>query len=218
MKKILGLTVAAFLVMGLVGGGTWAYFSDTETSTGNMLAAGTLDLDWAGGDNGGEAVFSITSADGWPGNSGSAYQLIKNSGSFTGELDVALSGLVNTESSGGTEYEGDAIGTGGELGAFATIVMWIDTNVNGTFDDGTDTVLLASGANSTSAASYASAADDIDTVAVDGPWDAVINMDTNDEFRFYVDWAIPGATTDNTAQGDSVNFTITFTLEQTIAD
>jgi spore coat-associated protein N len=44
MKKILGLTVAALLVMGLVGGGTWAYFSDTETSSGNQFLAGTLDL------------------------------------------------------------------------------------------------------------------------------------------------------------------------------
>ena len=31
MKKILGLTVAAILVMALVGGGTWAYFRDVET-------------------------------------------------------------------------------------------------------------------------------------------------------------------------------------------
>ncbi|GAH38609.1 unnamed protein product [marine sediment metagenome] len=45
MKKILGLTVAALLVMGLVGGGTWAYFTDVETSTGNVLTAGTLNLD-----------------------------------------------------------------------------------------------------------------------------------------------------------------------------
>ena len=45
MKKILGLTVAALLVMGLVGGGTWAYFTDTETSTGNTFAVGTLDLE-----------------------------------------------------------------------------------------------------------------------------------------------------------------------------
>ncbi len=44
MKKILGLTIAAILVMGLVGGGTWAYFSDPEASTGNILSAGTLDL------------------------------------------------------------------------------------------------------------------------------------------------------------------------------
>ena len=44
MKKILGLTIAAVLVMGLVGGGTWAYFSDTETVTTNILSAGTIDL------------------------------------------------------------------------------------------------------------------------------------------------------------------------------
>jgi predicted ribosomally synthesized peptide with SipW-like signal peptide len=44
MKKILGLMVAALLVIMMVGGGTWAYFSDTETSTGNVLTAGTLDL------------------------------------------------------------------------------------------------------------------------------------------------------------------------------
>ena len=44
MKKILGLTVVALMVMGLVGGGTWAYFSDVETSTGNTFGAGTLDL------------------------------------------------------------------------------------------------------------------------------------------------------------------------------
>jgi spore coat-associated protein N len=44
MKKILGLTVAALLVMGLVGGGTWAYFSDTEETTGNIFSAGTIDL------------------------------------------------------------------------------------------------------------------------------------------------------------------------------
>ena len=44
MKKILGLTVAVLLSIGMVGIGTWAYFSDVETSTGNVLTAGTLDL------------------------------------------------------------------------------------------------------------------------------------------------------------------------------
>jgi len=44
MKKILGLTIVALLVMRLVGGGTWAYFSDVEASTGNVFTAGTLDL------------------------------------------------------------------------------------------------------------------------------------------------------------------------------
>ncbi|MFC1899865.1 TasA family protein [Chloroflexota bacterium] len=60
MKKILGLTIAALLVMGLVGTGTWAYFSDTETSTNNVLSAGTLDLTLAGGTADGTAIDSVT--------------------------------------------------------------------------------------------------------------------------------------------------------------
>ena len=44
MKKILGLAVAALLFIGIAGIGTWAYFLDTEASTDNTLAAGTLDL------------------------------------------------------------------------------------------------------------------------------------------------------------------------------
>ncbi|MEW9108145.1 TasA family protein [Cytobacillus gottheilii] len=44
IKKKLGLGIAsAALGMSLVGGGTFAYFSDTET-TNNTFAAGTLDL------------------------------------------------------------------------------------------------------------------------------------------------------------------------------
>ena len=44
LKKKLGMGVAtAVLGIGLIGGGTFAYFSDTETSK-NTFAAGTLDL------------------------------------------------------------------------------------------------------------------------------------------------------------------------------
>jgi predicted ribosomally synthesized peptide with SipW-like signal peptide len=44
MKKILGLTIAALLVIAMVAAGTFAYFSDTEQSTANTFTAGTLDL------------------------------------------------------------------------------------------------------------------------------------------------------------------------------
>jgi predicted ribosomally synthesized peptide with SipW-like signal peptide len=37
MKKILGLTLAALLVIVLVSSGTWAYFSDTENSRGKLI-------------------------------------------------------------------------------------------------------------------------------------------------------------------------------------
>lgn len=44
IKKKLGMGAAtAILGLGLIGGGTFAYFSDTET-TNNTFAAGTLDL------------------------------------------------------------------------------------------------------------------------------------------------------------------------------
>jgi len=44
VKKILGLTIAIVLITGLVAVGTFAYFSDTETVTGNSFTAGTIDL------------------------------------------------------------------------------------------------------------------------------------------------------------------------------
>lgn len=44
MRKIIGLSIAVVLVIGLVAGGTWAYFSDVEQTTGNIFTAGTIDI------------------------------------------------------------------------------------------------------------------------------------------------------------------------------
>ena len=126
MKKIFGLTIAALMVMGLVGGGTWAYFSDTETSTGNVLTAGTLDLNLEG-DNSDHKVIEASVTNVKPGDGpNSEYVLLENVGSIAGELDVAISTIVNTESTGSTEYEQD--GSPGELGGQAKMVLWIDGN------------------------------------------------------------------------------------------
>ncbi len=90
MKKILGLGVVALLVMALVGGGTWAYFSDVETSSNNVLLAGTLDLGL--GNTSGEAEDGVsatstwTSPAGWkPGDSVDAILYLKN----VGTIDMA---------------------------------------------------------------------------------------------------------------------------------
>ena len=40
MKSIPGLTIAFILLIGMVSIGTWAYFNDVETSTGNFLVTG----------------------------------------------------------------------------------------------------------------------------------------------------------------------------------
>ena len=78
MKKgnvtILASILATMLVAMAVGAGTMAYFSDTETSTGNIFTAGTLDLKldlggtWYDGDN--MLVFEETDVK--PGDSGEA--------------------------------------------------------------------------------------------------------------------------------------------------
>jgi spore coat-associated protein N len=43
VKKLLLLTLAMILALGMMGG-AFAYFTDVETSSGNILTAGTLDL------------------------------------------------------------------------------------------------------------------------------------------------------------------------------
>ncbi|MDI6826781.1 MAG: TasA family protein [Candidatus Aenigmarchaeota archaeon] len=65
--------LASLMVIGLVatamGMGTYAYFYDIETSTGNTFTAGTLDLKVDGKDDPYVFVFSISNAK--PGDSGS---------------------------------------------------------------------------------------------------------------------------------------------------
>ncbi len=89
MKKILGLTVAAVLVMALVGGGTWAYFSDVETAT-DILTAGTIDLE---GD--GSWTSGVTLANMKPGATITTVTF-KNVGTLPG--DLTFTGTAPSES------------------------------------------------------------------------------------------------------------------------
>ena len=102
MRKILGLTIVAVLVMALVGGGTWAYFNDPETSTGNVLTAGTLDLSLDGAD---VNVVMLTLGNLKPGDddAGSPGTVnLKNVGSITADMTIATGVVSNTESTGTT--------------------------------------------------------------------------------------------------------------------
>jgi predicted ribosomally synthesized peptide with SipW-like signal peptide len=51
MKKVIFSLLMVSLVGAAIGIGTWAYFSDVETSTGNIFQAGTLDLKVDGADD-----------------------------------------------------------------------------------------------------------------------------------------------------------------------
>ena len=149
MKKILGLTIAALLVMALVGGGTWAYFSDVETSTGNVFTAGTLNLDLTDtSDDGteGEAATWVfpALAPGATGGGGAGNGLtISNTGTLDGYLDLSSITVINAENYdvltdeaealpavGGDDDTSNATG-GGELGANLPVPSWIDADNEG---------------------------------------------------------------------------------------
>ena len=206
MKKLLGLTVAAFMVMALVGGGTWAYFSDTESSADNSLVAGTLDLNINGG-NSAVTTFSVTSVA--PGDTGNGSGTLANAGSLGGEFDVAFSAITNTGGSGGGEFE-DGVGN---LGAVAEISVYIDVDQSSDWSSGD--IGLKSDAttyNHPTALDYAA----IDNYGSDS-WDAIETMAASDADDFVVMWRVP-TSAGNNIQGDSVSFDVTFILEQADAD
>jgi spore coat-associated protein N len=204
MKKIIVLCMSMVLIIGLVAGGTWAYFSDTETSNNNSLTAGTLDLKI----NNADANYTILNiASAFPGDSGSSNTSIKNSGSVTGKLVVASSNVTNT---GGTSGEfGDSVGN---LGSQATLALWLDVNQNDTFDTG-DIGLKSDGTTySPSTLNYA-VIDSYGGKTWDPSGNGVENMATNAQNNFVMSWQVP-TSADNTIQGDSANISFTFTLKQ----
>lgn len=97
MRKFLLSALVIVLAIGLVGGGALAYFSDTETSTGNTFTAGTLDLKVDGEDDG-DTVAHYNLSDMKPGDDTGYYKwVLKNDGSLPGKLSVTFSAITNNE-------------------------------------------------------------------------------------------------------------------------
>jgi len=97
MKKIIGLSIAALLIIGLVGGGTYAAFSDTQTSQNNTLMAGTLYFA-----NGGTQSAFLTLTGLKPGSSNNSggtgyYTTLQNSGNLSASsLTVATASITHS--------------------------------------------------------------------------------------------------------------------------
>jgi len=215
MKKIL-LSLSIVAVIGIVVvGATSSYFSDTENSTDNTFAAGTMDLDINGAD---VATTTIVLANLAPSDSGKDTDtVLKNSGSLDGELDVTMGAVINypcTDSTYGANDETEyCLADAGVLGANAQMALYIDVDETGTWT--TNDIRLNS--DQSTSTSGVLIYDTIDTYSGKTWNSAVATMQTDDEYKFVIDWKIP-TTADNTIQGDALKFNITFTLEQADAD
>jgi predicted ribosomally synthesized peptide with SipW-like signal peptide len=225
MSKILISLMTIALVGALIGGGVYAYFSDTETSTANTFTAGTLNLDLTDtSDDGTESetetwVFSAIA----PGASGGGARLtINNAGSMNGYLDLSSVGVTNAENYDADTDEAEATVDGdtsdetggGELGANLLVQIWLDADNDGAVDvDGSSNLLEES--------IYPAADIGAANPGVTGVLDNIADtynldeqLDAGSSTYIALLYTLPGAT-NNGVQGDSATLEFTVELDQT---
>ena len=120
MKKILTSVFAIAVVATVAGIGSWAYWNDTERSTGNMITADKLDLKlsadegvtWVNdNDLASTGVIPISIGDTYPGDTGTATVMVKNdSNTVDGALSFEVDNIRDDEN-GLVEPEEDVADT-----------------------------------------------------------------------------------------------------------
>jgi predicted ribosomally synthesized peptide with SipW-like signal peptide len=217
MKRIIISFMTIGLVLGIISGGTYAIFSDTETSAGNTFTAGTLNLQVGSTD---PCIEKITILGVKPTDLGNAaIWLTTNIGSINGTLDITLSAMTDYENIR-SELEtaaGDTTDVGGELGMLLKVAFWIDTNKDGTWSS-SDYFLKSDGTRVSwvSGSTVPLEAYDILNNYNGKSWiNTQTVISTADAGYFRVEYNFPnGGGGDNVAQSDSCILDITFILNQ----
>ena len=229
MKKILGLTVAALMVMGLVGGGTWAYFSDTETSTGNILTAGTLNLtaDVVGGgtvsgtvtpgDDGANEFITLSTLK--PGDSGTVTFTCTNTGDLPGTLTITST--VTTAENGAGEPETSATVPTNNAGGDGDLDEYVGVTLTQNINGAGATYLLGDAINKVQVEGLQAALNGVVDVAI-GAGENIVYVLSWEIASDVVGVGVDGkfgtgddvAADDNVIQSDTATINITFDLEQ----
>jgi predicted ribosomally synthesized peptide with SipW-like signal peptide len=223
MKKKIGLGLVALLIASATASGAWAYFSDSEVSRDNIIAAGTLDLQVGVNDPCTESIDIGPQLQ--PGDNGNAADwTIDNKGSVSGMLRIDMGIIVDYEN-GRTELEeaaGDTTSgsTNGELSGFFRVALWLDANRSGGWDSG-DKYLKSSGTVVDWSSGGGLPGDAYDYVYnyAGLSWDSTDGMPVLAglaELDFMVEYDFPEDMNDDRTQGDSCQFDITFILEQAV--
>lgn len=113
MKKrlavIITVAIAVCVSIALIGSvGTGAWFSDQETSTGNTLTAGTLDLQVDGKDD--PLIETITVTDMKPGDTYTHVWKVRNIGSIPGKVTIKITSIVSDDNGCNDPEEAAEIG------------------------------------------------------------------------------------------------------------
>lgn len=140
-KKILVSLSIIGAVAAIAIGGTIAYFSDTETSTGNTFTAGKLDLIFKvdGQEVNGKPLFTLT--DMKPGDQGEeTVSLVVENNPACGKVTIDLKDDLDntcTEPEGVDENAGDPpCDSDGELNEAVNWMIWKDTDCDNVYDQG----------------------------------------------------------------------------------
>jgi len=96
-RRVLGALGTIGVASAGAGAGTFALFSDTESSTGNSISAGTLDLTTSN-----QTSIEVNVTDVQPGYFTSGTTTLNNAGSLDGSLDIYLDN-VSEDADGGTD-------------------------------------------------------------------------------------------------------------------
>lgn len=196
MKKIIGLTIAILVIIGLVGAGTYALFTSIQTSVGNTFTMGTLTLtpttagtttagvvepyikvNVGGLGINGNVTFGLLK----PGDSGNITWTLKNTGTMPGNLTMVSNATGTLVTANGTEYQ--------------DFMVWVTRN-------GTDIPSLGT----------------TDTYVPMSGMSAVLNTESQSiaaggSLVYVINWQIP-SDAGNEIQGATANLDITFTLTQ----
>ncbi len=205
LSGVVALLLVAVMALGVIGSG--AYFSDTETSNGNLFTAGTLNLtlnDTTDGQN--RVQYTIDNVK--PGtqiNAGWGRWELHNTGNipgFVGIRNISVQALEN----GITEPEheaGDTTADVGELQDVLNLRLWVDTDGNGWMGDATVEPVLFNGR-------LKDLPSEIDAgIAI--PAGGTVKLGVLFDW-----WAAPvsDTITDNVAQGDTCILNLAFELGQ----
>lgn len=208
MNKTLTSLLMITIATSLVATGTFAYFSDTEVSTGNTFTAGTFDLT-VDGANDPDVTTKVTLEDMAPGD----WEVIgpielKNVGTIDGIADLHFKNVVDTEDgmdsetyvgSSDSEFTEDPSGAVYDMSNKIWVDVWFDEDQDGVEDDGE--LIYANGEITLN---------ELEDVDFD-----IGNLPAGETADLYLSFHLDSST-DNTYQGDYTTFDIEFTMHQDI--